>query len=180
MIEQTPALTPGEAVSVVIAPHRSLSRAGLWLFLAAQGFATGGFALIAAWQGNVLAPVFAAIELVLVAFCLDRAWRMSAAGEVVVIGPERVEIARMGQAGPAVRFHPYWAQLRLQPGHWRGAPSRLTLRSHGREVEIGAFLNDEERRNLAQRLSGLLAQAGNNERQWPRAAAGDTNQRNAG
>jgi hypothetical protein len=45
---------------------------------------------------------------------------------------------------------------------------------------IGAFLNDEERRNLAQRLSGLLAQVGNNERQWPRAAAGDTNQRNAG
>jgi uncharacterized membrane protein len=86
----------------------------------------------------------------------------------------------MGTGGPAARFHPYWARLSLQPGRWRNAPSRLLVRSHGREVEIGAFLNDEERRSLAQRLSGLLAQAGNNERQWPQAVAGDTNQRNAG
>ena len=156
MIEQTPALTPGEAVSLLIAPHRSLSRVGLWLFLAAQSIATGAFALIAAWQGNVLAPAFAAIELVLVAFCLNRVWRMSAAGEIIVISPERVEIARMGDAGPAARFHPYWARLCLQPGRWRGAPSRLTLRSHGREVEIGAFLTDDERGDVARRLTALL------------------------
>jgi len=180
MTEQTPALTPGDAVSMVILPHRSLSRAGLKLFLAVQGVAAMGFALLAAWRGNVFAPAFAALELGVVAWCLIGVWRASAVGEVIVLTPGRLEIARMGEPGPAAQFHPYWARLSLQPGRWRGAPSRLLVHSHGREVEIGAFLNDEERRNLAQRLSGLLAQAGNNERQWPRAAAGDTNQRNAG
>jgi uncharacterized membrane protein len=158
-------LTPGEAVSMVILPHRSLSRAGLKLFLAAQGLAAMGFALLAAWRGNVFAPAFAVLELGLVAWCLIRVWRASAVGEVIVLSATYLEIARMGAAGPAARFHPYWARLSLQPGRWRGAPSRLLVRSHGREVEIGAFLNDEERRDLAQRLSGLLAQARNSERQ---------------
>jgi uncharacterized membrane protein len=180
MTEQTPALTPGDAVSMVILPHRSLSRAGLWLFLTVQGVVAMGFALLAAWRGNVFAPVFAVLELGVVAWCLIGVWRASAAGELIVLTPACLEITRMGAGGPAARFHPYWARLSLQPGRWRNAPSRLLVRSHGREVEIGAFLNDEERRSLAQRLSGLLAQAGNNERQWPQAVAGDTNQRNAG
>ncbi|HEY2397226.1 MAG TPA: DUF2244 domain-containing protein [Rudaea sp.] len=165
MTEQTPALTPGDAVSLVILPHRSLSCAGLWLFLTAQGMAAVGFALLAAWGGNVFAPGFALLELGVVAGCLIRVWRASAAGEVVVLSATRLEIVPMGATGQAAQFHPYWARLTLQPGRWRGAPSRLLVRSHGREVEIGAFLNDEERRDLAQRLSGLLAQAQNSERQ---------------
>jgi uncharacterized membrane protein len=38
----------------------------------------------------------------------------------------------------------------------------LLLRSHGREIEIGAFLTDAERSELAQRLSALLAQVAGN------------------
>ena len=160
MIEQTPAVTPGEAVSMVILPHRSLTRAGLWWFLAAQSAAAGGFALLAAYRGNVFAPLFAALELAVVAGCLIRVWRWSGAtGEVITLWPDRLEIARIGAAAPPARFHPYWVRLSLQPGNWRGAPERLLVRSHGREVEIGAFLNDEERSVLADRLSGLLAQA---------------------
>ena len=100
MIEQTPARTPGDAVSMMVLPHRSLSRAGLWLFLAAQSVATGGFALLAAWSGNVFAPVFALAELVLLAWCLNRVWRVSTGGELIVLGPGRLEIARIGEAAP--------------------------------------------------------------------------------
>lgn len=158
MIEQTPAFTPGDAVSMVILPHRSLSRAGLWLFMAAQSVATAGFALLAALGGNVFAPAFAIVELVLVGYCLNRVWRASETGEIVVLSPTRLEIARMDGRRPPARFHPYWARVSLQPGAWRGAPSRLLVRSHGRELEIGAFLNDEERSDLAKRLVRLLAE----------------------
>src|SRR5512141_2539033 len=158
MIEQTPAFTPGDAVSMVILPHRSLSRAGLWLFIAAQSIATAGFAVLAAWGGNVFAPAFAVVELALVGYCLSRVWRSSAAGQIVVVSPTRLEIASMDGDGSPVRFHPYWARVALVPGAWRSAPSRLLVRSHGREAEIGAFLNDEERGDLARRLTKLLAQ----------------------
>ena len=159
MIEQSPALTQGDAVSMVILPHRSLSRAGLWVFLAAQSIATGGFALLAAWKGNVFAPAFALLELVLVAYCLNRVWRASAAGELIVLTPTQLEIARMDGDGAKQCFHPYWARVSLQPGGWHGARSRLLVQSHGRTLEIGAFLNDEERNELSRRLSALLEQA---------------------
>ena len=160
MIEQTPAQTPGDAVSMVILPHRSLSRAGLKLFLLAQGLAAIGFALLAAWAGNVFAPAFAVLEVGFVAACLVHVWQASAAGEVIVLSATRLEIARIGRPGPPARFHPYWARLLLRPGRWRGAPTRLLVRSHGREVEIGSFLTDEERGDLARRLTALLAEAG--------------------
>ena len=145
------------SIRLLILPHRSLSRAGLWLFLAAQSIAAGGFAGLAAWRGNVFAPAFAILELGVVAYCLSRVWRASGTGDVITLSASMLEIGRMGDSAPPLQFHPYWAQLRLQPGRWRGWPSRLLLRSHGRSAEIGAFLNDAERAELAQRLSMLLA-----------------------
>ena len=145
------------AVRMLLLPHRSLTRAGFWLFLAAQSVAAGGFAGLAAWRGNVFAPVFAVLELGVVAFCLARVWRASANGEIVTLTPTALEVTRTGSAQPTQRFHPYWVQSHLQPGRWHGWPSRLLLRSHGREVEIGAFLNEAEREDVAHRLSVLLA-----------------------
>jgi uncharacterized membrane protein len=109
---------------------------------------------LAASQGNVLAPAFALLELGVVAYCLHRVWRASGEGQIITLTPSRLEISA-ARAGSA-QFHPYWVRVRLEPGRWRGWPSRLLLGSHGREVEVGAFLNDAERRLLAQRLTQLL------------------------
>jgi uncharacterized membrane protein len=154
MSEQGPGSIPGETVSVMVFPHRSLSRSGLIGFLLAQSLAAGIFALLAASQGNVLAPVFAVVELGVVAYCLLRVWRVSGEGQIITLTPSRLQISAT-RAGSA-QFHPYWVRVRLEAGRWRGWPSRLLLGSHGREVEVGAFLNDAERRLLAQRLTELL------------------------
>lgn len=147
-----------DAVSVVVLPHRSLSRAGLLGYLVAQSIAALGFAGLAAARGVALAPVFAALELAVVAWLVTRVWRASACGQVVTIAPERVEIAATAGTATA-HYHPYWMRVRLEPGRWPGWPSRLWLGSHGRETEVGAFLNDAERRELAQRLETLLREA---------------------
>lgn len=144
-----------------ILPHRSLSRGGLWLFLAMQSMAAGSFAGLAAWRGNVFAPFFAVLELGVVAYALSRVWRKSAAGEVITFSASAVEVARTDGGAEPLRFHPYWARLELLPGRRFGWPSRLVLRSHGRETEIGRFLNEAERMALARQLSELLALARN-------------------
>jgi uncharacterized membrane protein len=154
MSEQGPGSIPGETVSVMVLPHRSLSRSGLIGFLVAQSLAAGIFALLAAAQGNVLAPVFALLELGVVTYCLQRVWRASGEGQIITLTPLRLQITAT-HAGSA-QFHPYWVRVRLEAGRWRGWPSRLLLGSHGREVEVGQFLNDAERRILAQRLTQLL------------------------
>lgn len=138
-----------------VLPHRSLSRVGLIAFLVAQGFAAGLMAGLAAWRGNVLAPVFAVLELGVVTWCLRRVWFASGLGQLITLTPSQLAITS-ARGAETVQFHPYWVRVHLRDGLERGWPSRLVLRSHGREVEIGAFLNDEERRQLAQRLTELL------------------------
>ena len=155
MTQLAPSPASGEAVSVAVLPHRSLTRRGLIAFVVAQGLAAGGFAALAAWRGNVFAPGFALIELAIVAICLARVWKASGTSQIVTITPSRVDVAMLPGADPA-HFHPYWVRVRMEAGRWPGWPSRLLLGSHGREVEIGAFLNDDERRDLAQRLTELL------------------------
>jgi len=152
---------PAGTMQLLLLPHRSLTRAGLWWFLALQSVAAGIFAGLAAWRGNVFAPAFAVLELGILAYCLVRVWRAGAAGEIITLDGSRLEIARMGSPAPPLQLHPYWTQLDLQPGRWVGWPSRLLLRSHGREVEIGAFLNEAERKDLKLRLERLLAHARN-------------------
>lgn len=145
---------------LLILPHRSLTRAGLWLFLALQGVAMGSFAGLAAWRGNVFAPYFAVLDWCVVAYILRRVWRSSAAGEVITLAASGLEVARMDGSAPPVRFHPHWVRVELLPGRHFGWARRLVLRSHGREVEVGRFLNEAERAELARRLDEMLADAG--------------------
>jgi uncharacterized membrane protein len=155
MIRTAQSEAPGDPVSLVLLPHRSLTLTGLVAFLVGQGVAAVGYAALAAWGGNVFAPVFAMAELGLVAYCLVRVWRASAAGQIITLTATQLDIAPTVGTEVA-HFHPYWVRVRLEPGLWRGWPSRLLIGSHGRCVEIGAFLNEDERRVLAQRLMELL------------------------
>jgi uncharacterized membrane protein len=159
MLVEARDLGSGNAARMEILPHRSLSRAGLWLFLAMQSVAAFSFAALAAWRGNVFAPVFALLELSVVAYCFNRVWRKSAVGEVVTLTTNLLVVSRMGVAQPVLQAHPYWVQMLLEHGRWRTSPTRLVVRSHGKSVEVGAFLNDDERSALKLRLSELLAQA---------------------
>lgn len=143
---------------MLVLPHRSLSRAGLTGFLLAQGFAIAAFAVMAAIGGNVFAPGFALLAMWFVAFCLTRIWRKSGAGQVVTITASQLEIATTAGM-PTARFHPYWTKVRLERARHRGWPARLMIGSHGREIEIGAFLNDEERRDLARKITDLVRDA---------------------
>ena len=160
MIRVAPADERQDAVSVEVVPHRSLSRAGLIGYLVAQSVAAMGFAGLAAARGIVLAPPFAVLVLAVTAWCVVRVWRACARGQSITITPQDLEIAGV----ETTHYHPYWVRVRLEAGRWPGWPSRLWLGSHGRETEIGAFLNDAERKELAQRLERLLGEANSRNR----------------
>lgn len=50
------------------------------------------------------------------------------------------------------RFQPYWVQVVLRSDRIKWYPTHLSLRSHGKSVEIGACLTDEEREELSDSL----------------------------
>ena len=158
-MDETLKARPIPPTRLLVLPHRSLTRAGLWLFLALQGVAMGSFAGLAAWRGNVFAPYFAVLDWCVVAYVLNRVWRRSAAGEAITLSASGLEVARMDGSAPPVRFHPHWVRVELSPGRHFGWASRLVLRSHGREVEVGKFLNEAERAELARQLNEMLVDA---------------------
>ncbi len=137
-----------------IRPNRALSRKGLRrliMVLAALALTTTG---LGAWQGNVFAPLFGLVESVAMAVALSVAWRSGDRGERITLDETSLEVRSLpGQR--RTLFQPGWVRVRLAPGQGR---HRLVLSSHGRELEIGAFLADEERAELSRKLMVLLAE----------------------
>jgi uncharacterized membrane protein len=134
-------------------PNRVLSRKGLRrliVVLAALALTTAG---LGAWQGNVFAPLFALVESVAMAVALSAAWRAGGRGERITLDETSLEVRALpGQR--RIHFQSHWVRVRLTPGKGR---QRLVLSSHGRELEIGAFLAEEERAELSRKLMVLLA-----------------------
>jgi uncharacterized membrane protein len=111
------------------------------------------FALLGAWM---IFP-FAGLEMLVLAAALYYCACRGSEREVVTVGDDMVAVAR-GRRCPTTNheFQRAWARVRLEKpvNHWY--PSRLMICSHGREVEVGRCLNEEERRQLAADLTTAI------------------------
>ena len=99
---------------------------------------------------------FAGLEIVVLALALRCIWRRAGDFERVTIEGDRLVLLRCeGRELRRFEFNRCWARLVLSSG--RG-DLRVALRSHGREVELGRYMDEGGRRTLAlalrQRLSG--------------------------
>ncbi len=134
-------------------PNRALSRRDLRRLIGGLAALALTTAVLGAWQGNVFAPLFALVESTAVAFALGVAWRAGDRSERITLDESSLEVQFLPGRRSA-RFQTYWVRVRLVSGEGRG---RLLLTSHGRELEIGAFLGEEERAELSRKLMVLLA-----------------------
>jgi uncharacterized membrane protein len=142
---------PGAGAQLRLRPPRALTARQFVALFASLAAAMWLVALLGWWGGNVFAPGFALLDSALVAASLRWLWRLGERREVISIGPEAVEVWRSAQPAPVFRAHPVWVRLEIE-----GDGERIVLSSSGHHCEIGAFLGPGERRQLAQRLSGLL------------------------
>jgi uncharacterized membrane protein len=156
VIELVAALPSGPGARLVLRPRRALSAgqfAGLFASLSLATFGVAGYAFA---QGNVFAPAFALLDAAFIAAVLRWVWRQGDRYEEIALDERHLEVRRSAQVEPAFRAHPYWVRLSVDGGEGR---ERVLLGSQGRQVEVGAFLSHEERRDLAEQLKGLLASA---------------------
>jgi uncharacterized membrane protein len=149
---------PDEAISqFVLCPNRSLTWTQAKLCfagIAAVSLAVAiGFALLGLWP---ILP-FAGLELAGLAYCFYAcAWRAEHR-EVVTIGRDSVQV-ESGRRKPerCWAFARAWAGVQVQRSGVAGYPSRVIVGSHGRGVEIGGFLNEDEKERLALDLDDSL------------------------
>ena len=140
-------------------PHRSLTQRGF------VGFVGVTAALIAApLLATLGSPVLWALLPFLVGtiwaiwFALRKNGRDRDIVEDLTLAPDHITLVRHGPKGQrqAWEANPYWVRITL---HATGGPvpNYLTLKGEGREVELGAFLSEEERVALAGELRRRLA-----------------------
>lgn len=140
-------------------PHRSLTQRGfVW-------FVGGTAALIAVPLVGVLGSpvVWALLPFLLgtiwaIWFALRKNGRDRDIVEDLILSPDHITLTRHGPRGQRQDWeaNPYWLRVTLHPTGGP-VPNYLTLKGEGREVELGAFLSEEERIALSRDLGDRLA-----------------------
>jgi len=84
------------------------------------------------------------------------AWR-GGMQEVISVNGDHITV-EIGRQSPeqSEKFRRAWTQVILERSWNSWYPSRLLIRSHGRQIEIGRFLNEQERQGFALMLGDLL------------------------
>lgn len=159
--EKSGASSREPVAELVLWPHRSLPRTGFVGFIAATA-ALLSLPLFAVLGTKVLWGLLPFLVLTVWGIwrALSSSYRTGELTERLTLHPDRIEIIRRAPDGTELRWHanPYWVSVTL---HATGGPvpDYLTLKGEGREVELGAFLSPEERRDLADALRATLSAA---------------------
>ncbi|MCB2130489.1 MAG: DUF2244 domain-containing protein [Rhodobacteraceae bacterium] len=141
-------------------PHRSLPRGGFVVFISVTALLLA-LPLLAAFGTAVfwgLLPfLVAAVAGVWIA--LSRSYRQAEMTEILRIWPDRIALSRRHPDQRELHWHanPYWATVSVYPSGGP-VPHYLTLKGDDREVELGAFLSEDERKALAADVRAILAQ----------------------
>ncbi len=113
-----------------------------------------GIAIAFAIQGAWLVLPFAGAEMLVLGVALYLVSRRGSCWQVISIDRDHIVITEHGSHHQRQEtFQRAWARVELRPPPIQGHPSRLTIGSHGRRVEIGACLNEDDKKYLAHELS---------------------------
>lgn len=156
--QQTQPAPGAPAARLHLWPFRSLPRRGFVWFIGATA------ALIALPMLTIIgSPVlwgllpFAGITLAGVWWALNRSYRDAEIVEDLALWPDRMTLVRHGPHGRRQEWeaNPHWVRVTL---HRSGGPvpNYLTLQGGPREVELGAFLSEDERVKLRDELYAAL------------------------
>ncbi|MCP1336383.1 DUF2244 domain-containing protein [Futiania mangrovi] len=150
----------GEIVfDATLRPHRSLGPKGfivLMVFISAISFGAGLFyTVLGAW------PIlgFYGLDVLAIWWAFRTSFRNGRLHETVELRPARLRVHRVHPGGRVERwdFQPYWVRLALE--EVRKDDPRIRLTQGTVAVELGRFMNAEERRDFFAALEDALGRA---------------------
>ena len=144
------------ATHIDLSPNCSLSVRGAFVFFGSVCLPTFGVAGIATALGYWPVLPFAGAEMLLLAWALRSNMQRRHEHESIDISESEV-IITYSQGNPArVVFPRHWARVKIRRPNSPLHRSRLVIESHGRAYEVGKFLTEEERRQLAAALRSQI------------------------
>src|ERR1700737_4134120 len=142
---------------IELKPNCSLKPAGAMLFFASTCLFSLGFALFFGFQGCWPVLPFWALEMLALGIALWLSMRRGKCSQTVLITDSQVSLVTHSPHGAQKQeFARHWAKVRLRSPPRRHGTSQLTIESRGRAYEVGSFLTEEDRCQLAERLRYLV------------------------
>lgn len=143
-----------------LSPYRSLSPVGFNLLMIAivgVSFVAGlAFWLMGAW------PVvgFFGLDILLIQQAFRLNYRAACAYEEVEVTRATLTVKKVSASGRTRQytFNPYWARLEIDRRADR-LISAIRIASHGKRLDIAAFLGPDERESFSAAFSAALAEA---------------------
>jgi uncharacterized membrane protein len=149
---------PLAATQFDLAPNCSLSTRGALLFFASMCFTTLGVAGVATLLGYWPVLPFAGGEMLLLGWALKSNMERRNDHEHIEISETEVviECSSAHRIPKRVVVPRHWAQVKIRRPKSPLHRGQLVIESHGRSHEVGKFLSEEERHQLAAELRRLI------------------------
>lgn len=142
---------------IVLCPNMSArwQTTKLFLYIVSAVALTIGlvFAALGAW---IVLP-FSGIEILVLYIVMYRVSRKCHQQEVIYLTEQGVKVEQ-GVNTPDHTWESdlFWTRLVVKPGSHPWHPRKVVLRGRHDQIEIGAFLNDEDKELLIKQLQGLI------------------------
>ena len=144
----------------LLTPHRSLGPTGFrWLMgimVAASLICGLVFLSIGAW------PIFGffGLDALILYLAFKLNYRSGRAREEVSVSRTSLDIRQVAPSGKSRehRFNPFWARFAVSR-HEEIGITRMAVEAQGQQVQIGSFLNPDDRESFAKAFGRALATA---------------------
>jgi len=139
--------------TIVLKPNNSSS----WQFnvkiVASLAFIALCISIYFALHGLWLILPFAGLEVGVVFICLYLRMRANMKTEVITFDKNTVLVERgCDHAEKSWKYHRVWAKIFVKKPTIRGYQKQVFIRSHGKELELGSFLNKKDKEVLIKDL----------------------------
>lgn len=142
---------------IVLQPNRSWNWRANVVFVAGMAAISLTIGIGFLFQGYWLVLPFGVLETGFLAACLYLCVRGTHVQEVLTFSDDELRIER-GIRRPDQHhvFKRLFARIFVRPARHQWYAPRIAVRSHGREVEIGAFLTHDDKRALIDHLRRIV------------------------
>ena len=146
-----------DSATIVLRPNNSSSWKFNMQIVASLAFVAFCISTFFALQGLWLIFPFAGLEVGALFFCLYSRIRANINTEVITFD-ESMVIVEHGcyHVEKSWKYHRMWAKIFVRNPSIRGYPKRIFIRSHGKELELGAFLNKKDKEILIKDLKHII------------------------
>ena len=145
------------SATIVLRPNNSAS----WQFnikiVASLAIIAFCSSIYFALQGLWLIMPFAGLELAFLTTCLYLRLRANISMEVITFDETSVTVERGHyEAEQSWKYHRLWAKIFVKGPVTRGRQKQVFIRSHGKELELGSFLNKQDKDILIKDLKSVI------------------------